>query len=406
MKKLLCVLLVFIFNFSVFAQTESYLYERYGIVNQYTNNTVLPIDGTLKFIKNKDDLFTIQMTDSQLENTFVYELTVSLNGYDELDEKYIYIGNVVREGVAKGKCIISTSNKLDIYLNNKGYEYKGSYYDNDFHENLSLSMYFKNMKIFKDGYISSIPDTYIKIYPIRNITKEEKEAIVLFDQNQKKLIEKEQEEIVKTIRLANIEKKLSIIKDRYIEYYKDQIKEQIFNVYKNGYYYNMHTYSVPFECKLIMLINDNDVSVIKECINYYGIKGYINNKRILNTSMNKVFENTNSPSYKIEDFLCKKDMENIFIENYTISDNFKIKTGIMSVKVKNKKQKYYFNEHEKCSQQGDICNWCYENIKDNGLYFIQYLIINEHFSTCKILNVNKDNIDNAKRHLRIGFLNK
>ena len=122
--------------------------------------------------------------------------------------------------------------------------------------------------------------------------------------------------------------------------------------------------------------------------------------------MNKVFENTNSPSYKIEDFLCKKDMENIFIENYTISDNFKIKTGIMSVKVKNKKQKYYFNEHEKCSQQGDICNWCYENIKDNGLYFIQYLIINEHFSTCKILNVNKDNIDNAKRHLRIGFLNK
>ena len=116
MKKLLCVLLVFIFNFNVFAQTESYLYERYGIVNQHTNNTVLPIDGTLKFIKNKDDLFTIQMTDSQLENTFVYELTVSLNGYDELDEKYIYIGNAVREGVAKGKCIISTSNKLDIYI--------------------------------------------------------------------------------------------------------------------------------------------------------------------------------------------------------------------------------------------------------------------------------------------------
>ena len=195
MKKLLCVLLVFIFNFSVFAQTESYLYERYGIVNQYTNNTVLPIDGTLKFIKNKDDLFTIQMTDSQLENTFVYELTVSLNGYDELDEKYIYIGNVVREGVAKGKCIISTSNKLDIYLNNKGYEYKGGYYDNDFHENLSLSVYFKNMKISEDGYISSIPDTYIKIYPIRNISKEEKEAIVLFNQKQKKLIEKEQEEI-------------------------------------------------------------------------------------------------------------------------------------------------------------------------------------------------------------------
>lgn len=273
-----------------------------------------------------------------------------------MDGKYIYIGNAVREDVAKGKCIIRTSNKLDIYLNNKGYEYKGGYYDNDFHENLSLSMYFKNMKISKDGYISSIPDTYIKIYPIRNISKEEKEAIVLFNQKQKNLIEKEQEEIVKTIRQANIEKKLSIIKDRYIEYYKDQIKEQIFNVYKNGYYYNMHTYSVPFECKLIILINDNDVSVIKECINYYGIKGHINNKIILNTSMNKVFENTNSPSYKIEDFLCKKDMENIFIENYTISDNFKIKTGIMSVKVKNKKQKYYFNEHEKCSQQGDICN--------------------------------------------------
>ena len=58
------MLFVFIMSIGLInAQNQSYTYQKYGIINQYTNNMVLEVDDILKFTQNKSDSFLIQISD-------------------------------------------------------------------------------------------------------------------------------------------------------------------------------------------------------------------------------------------------------------------------------------------------------------------------------------------------------
>lgn len=147
----------------------SYKYEKYGVINKYTNGMVLRVDDKLS-ISKKDDSFAISISDAISGEPPIYHLSVSLKGYDELNETYIYVGDAIevvsKEGsglIYKGKCLINSFNKLDVYLNNKGYNYENTY-DNNF----SFSVYFRNMQTSNEGYIPRIPDSSIRIFPIKN----------------------------------------------------------------------------------------------------------------------------------------------------------------------------------------------------------------------------------------------
>ena len=122
MKKLLCAVLVFTMSIGfIFAQNQSYTYQKYGIINQHTNNMVLEVDDILRFTQNKNDSFLIQISDPLSAKSPIYTLVVSLKGYDELNEQYLYIGDAIevvdktQALIYKGKCLINSNRKLDIY---------------------------------------------------------------------------------------------------------------------------------------------------------------------------------------------------------------------------------------------------------------------------------------------------
>ena len=66
MKKLLLILFTISLCFNVFSQDSTYTYEKYGVINQYTNNMVLEVDDILRFSKHKlknENCFIININD-------------------------------------------------------------------------------------------------------------------------------------------------------------------------------------------------------------------------------------------------------------------------------------------------------------------------------------------------------
>ena len=53
MKKLLLILFTILLCFNAFSQNSTYTYEKYGVINQYTNNMVLEVNDILRFSKHK-----------------------------------------------------------------------------------------------------------------------------------------------------------------------------------------------------------------------------------------------------------------------------------------------------------------------------------------------------------------
>ena len=48
MKKLLLILFTILLCFNAFSQNSTYTYEKYGVINQYTNNMVLEVNDILR----------------------------------------------------------------------------------------------------------------------------------------------------------------------------------------------------------------------------------------------------------------------------------------------------------------------------------------------------------------------
>lgn len=174
------MLLIISSCFNAFSQDstigKSYTYDKYGVINQYTKNMVLEVDDILKISKrklNNESIFVININDlSSSDDKYCagFILLVSLRSYDEFNEQYNYIGDALEISgkgeeclIYKGKCFIKSHYKLDVYLNNQGYNYE-DFYDN----NLSFSVYFNNMTTEQRGYVPQIPNKIIRIFPIKN----------------------------------------------------------------------------------------------------------------------------------------------------------------------------------------------------------------------------------------------
>lgn len=145
-----------------------------------------------------------------------------------MNEQYVYIGDAIEainELVYIGKCLVKSKNKLDIYLNNQGYNYEEIYYNND----LSFSVNFYNMRTDEKGYIPQIPNKFIRIYPIRNKTEQEKREKALKEKQKQEYEKREIEEIKLILDEVNIEKKISNIKNDMIKSYLQKTRDIILN---------------------------------------------------------------------------------------------------------------------------------------------------------------------------------
>lgn len=418
MKKLLLILFTILLCFNAFSQNSTYTYEKYGVINQYTNNMVLEVNDILRFSKHKlknENCFIININDlsSSSKKSTGFILTIALKGYDELNEQYVYIGDAIEainELVYIGKCLVKSKNKLDIYLNNQGYNYEEIYYNND----LSFSVNFYNMRTDEKGYIPQIPNKFIRIYPIRNKTEQEKREKALKEKQKQEYEKREIEEIKLILDEVNIEKKISNIKNDMIKSYLQKTRDIILNtpieqlieenkVKKKNAFLNYN-----FELRID---SNKNVNIFKDKCSYeFPYYNYNRNKPFGDYKEKKLstFELSLKDKYRnkyyLNNFNCCKIGNDIFIEDCGFSYKFIFETDIIGVKVKGDNLKYYSNEN-RISQFEEVHDWCSKNITKNGFYFIHYILIDGEL-VCRTLDLNKTQKKNLKQYLKIGLLYK
>lgn len=421
MKKLLLILFTILLCFNAFGQDSTYTYEKYGIINQYTNNMVLEVNSILRVSKHENkNYFFICINDLSpfSEDPAGFNLIISLKSYDELNEQYVYIGDAIevvskKESlIYKGKCLVKSKNKLDIYLNNQGYNYEETY-NND----LSFSVNFYNMKTDKKGYIPQIPNKFIRIYPIRNKTEQEKREKALKEKQKQEYEKREIEEVKLILDEVNIEKKISNIKNDMIKFYLQKTKDIILNtpieqlieenkdnkVKKKNAYLNYN-----FELRID---SNKNVNIFKDKCGYeFPYYNYNRNKPFGDYKEKKLstfelsLKDKCRNKYYLNNFNCCKIGNDIFIEDCGFSYKFIFETDIIGVKAKGDNFKYYSNEN-RISQFEEVHDWCSKNITQNGFYFIHYILIDGEL-VCRTLDLNKTQKKNLKQYLKIGLLYK
>lgn len=414
MKKLLLILFTISLCFNVFSQDSTYTYEKYGVINQYTNNMVLEVDDILRFSKHKlknENCFIININDlsSSSKKSTGFILTIALKGYDELNEQYVYIGDAIEaisELVYIGKCLVKSKNKLDIYLNNQGYNYEATY-NND----LSFSVNFYNMKTDEKGYIPQIPNKFIRIYPIKNKTEQEKKEKALKEKQKQEYEKREIEEIKSILDEVDIEKKISNIKNDMIKSYLQKTKdiilitpiEQLIEENKDNKVKKKNAYlNYNFELRID---SNKNVNIFKDKCGYeFPYYNYNRNKPFGDYKEKKLstfelsLKDKCRNKYYLNNFNCCKIGNDIFIEDCGFSYKFIFETDIIGVKVKNEDLNYY--AHENLPKLDAIHDWCSKNITQNGFYFIHYILIDEELIICRILDLDKTQKKVLKQYLK------
>lgn len=362
---------------SVNAQEKevSYTYDKFGVINQYTNNMVLEVDDVLKFVRRKGSSFFIQLADPM--NPPTYSLFVSLKGYDELNEKYIYIGDAIagidieKSLVYKGKCLIKSSKSLDEFLNNIGYNYEETY-----NNNLSFSVYFKNMRTSKEGYIPKMPYTFVTVFPIKNKSEQEKrEQARIRDQKmkeqlkieeQRKQAENKRKEEVKKILLTMNEKR---IHEYVLEYFENKL-------IKESEYWDI--LKEPQRKKIKTIAN------IKIYVDSLNTSVVSIGDDIINERLNTLFWNSSQTHYCTIDGTDYSKCQNSVFYNKKIDIETKtLEKGIYGVEKKKGKFKYYQ------TVPNEIQEWCQSNIFKNGFQAIEYINYDGQY-TIKPVTVTKD----------------
>ena len=403
------MLFVFIMSIGLInAQNQSYTYQKYGIINQYTNNMVLEVDDILKFTQNKSDSFLIQISDPLSAKNPVYTLVVSLKGYDELNEQYVYIGDAIevldknQALIYKGKCLVNSNSKLDIYLKNQGCNYEETY-DNS----LTFSVYFNKMKTDKEGYIPQLPNSFIRIFPIKNKSKEEIKENELRNEKRLEYSKNEVEEIESILAEVNIEEKLQSIQNNITDYYRNKTKDIILNTpIKQLLQEKVTNKKATLNYDFVLLIDkDKNVSIIKDK-RIYNFPYYNYNEehpfgeykeRKINPLMLSLKEECRN-RYFIDGCTYYKADSILFLDNYELHQNINFETDIIGVKVKGENLKYYSDEN-KISQFEEVHDWCSKNIIGKGFHYIHYIIIDSKLY-CKEINPNRDELEYLKRYLK------
>lgn len=85
------------------------------------------------------------------------------------------------------------------------------------------------MKTDEKGYMPQIPNKFIRIYPIKNKTEQEKKEKALKEKQKQEYEKREIEEIKSILDEVDIEKKISNIKNDMIKSYLQKTKDVILN---------------------------------------------------------------------------------------------------------------------------------------------------------------------------------
>lgn len=369
MRKLLCVVFVLMMSIGLInAQNQSCTYQKYGIINQYTNNMVLEVDDVLKISKYKNTFF-ININDLSpfSENSSGFNLVVSLKGYDELNEEYVYIGDAIevvskKENlIYKGKCLIKSNNELDIYLNNQGHNFRDLLYNKE----LSFSVYFNNMRTDREGFIPQVPNTSIRIYPIRNKTEQEKEEEALKEKQKQAEQERQKEEVTEILSTIN----------------ENIIKATVHNYYENKLLKESEDWDVlekPRKAEIDTIVN------VLICVDSLNAEVVSIAGDIINNKLNNLYWKHSEHHYcTIDGTNYSKYQNSVF---YTEIINIKTKSlekGMYGVEKKKDKFKYYK------TIPSEIQEWCQKNITKNGFYAIEYTNYDGQY-IIKTITVNKD----------------
>lgn len=351
---------------SVNAQEKevSYTYDKFGIINQYTNNMVLGVDDVLRFVKRKGNSFFIQLAHPM--NPPTYSLFVSLKGYDELNEKYVYIGDAIagidiKENlIYKGKCLIKSSKSLDNFLNNIGYNYEGTY-----DKNLSFCVYFKNMKTSKEGYIPQMPYTFVEVFPIKNKSIQEKREQLKIEEQRKQAENKRKEEVEKILLTVNEEKI-----DEYVrEYFENKL-------IKESEYWDV--LEKPKKEKIDTIVNVL-IHVDSLNTNVVSIAG-----DDINKGLSSLYWKSSQHHYCTINGINYSKYQNSVFYSKKISVKTKLlEKGIYGVEKRKGKFKYYE------AVPNEIQEWCQSNIIKNGFQAIEYINYDGQY-TIKPVTVTKD----------------
>lgn len=373
-KKMCVLLFIILLGSNIFAQDVTYTYDKYGVANKYTNGMVLTVDDRLTFAKRKGDSFFIQISDP-FKTPPIYSLFVSLKGYDELNEKYVYIGDAVEviaktaDGIAKGKCLINSTNKLDIYLKNQGYNYE-EVYNND----LSFTVYFKNMKISNDNYITNIPDKLIRIFPIKNKSEQERKEKLLREKRkqewEKKELERKEKEIKrKEKEVINI---LSTVNRKKIE-------ERVCNYYENKLLKESEYWDVLAKPQKKEIATSAEVLIHTDSLHTSIIKI---DKETINYDLE--FLHRKASHYcTINGTNYYKYQNHIFYIEKIYAKTKPLEKGMCGVEKRKGKFKYYQ------TVPNEIQEWCQSNIIKNGFQAIEYTNYDGQY-TIKPVTVTKD----------------
>lgn len=409
MKKFKLILFLVLTSLSVFSQIKSFSYLKYGIINQYTNNSVLPVEAKLMITKvatKLDNNFLILIYDPNIEKYPLYALKVFFKGYDELNEVYVYVGDATREGIAKGKCLINTSHKLDFYLENKGKENNKDWtWDGE----LSFTVFFKNIKFQNDfGSNEYIKDTSIKIFPIKNITQLEQKEEISKEKQREEEEKLDIEKIKAILSELDIETKVSQIKKEIEDHYITLIKESMTNVSASNIirYYKNYTQNIFLKGEFMLYLDkkNRDAKLIKRNVNCSdaNLSTFISDDKfeIYDKSLLRIKEECRNEYEIDEQTYYKLSNTDIFTDDYKVDKKILLKVALIGVSFKNKKFKYYTKESITYANEmvvpKEVEQWCTENITSNGLYFINYVMIDDELAICRILNLDKKAKDYLK----------
>lgn len=384
------MLLIISSCFNAFSQDstigKSYTYDKYGVINQYTKNMVLEVDDILKISKrklNNESIFVININDlSSSDDKYCagFILLVSLRSYDEFNEQYNYIGDALEISgkgeeclIYKGKCFIKSHYKLDVYLNNQGYNYE-DFYDN----NLSFSVYFNNMTTEQRGYVPQIPNKIIRIFPIKNnkIEQEKRRKEIQAELIKKAELRKqeelkEQEELKRQKEVKSILSTMnrdSIVEEKVHDYYTNKL-------FKDSKYWDV--LEKPKKEKVDTIVN---VLIHVDSLNTNVVS--IAGDNIDEELSNLYLKNSKHTYCTINGINYSKYQNSVFYNKRISVETESLEKGVYGVEKKKGKFKYYK------TVPNEIQEWCKDNIAKNGFYAIQYINYNGKY-TIEFINVTK-----------------
>lgn len=367
MKNILSLFLLLTFStFHTFGQEQSY---RYFFANNATGHQITPAGTDRIHIVKQGDLFKIALAE--------LKISVKYSSYNDIKNQHVYTGEVLDSNLLKGRCIIQTENKLDLFLENHGYKFDGMFLQTDNDMNYCITILMQDMKPLRQG-IAPQQDEWRKIYPIENKSQE------------KLNIERKQETEINTQKRIEEDKHSFIdslinqqITNENIEYYTSevrrfnakQLKTSILKKAREYPYANYNNYnSYPYIPESIQETFSTDVII---CItDGLNIGPYI---MVIKSNIGQIILQPDLYKYKYKN--AEKYYNNVykngdmyFVKTQIEAPNDPLTRGLFRVQFTGNKYKFL----------GAIPNgtnkWVKANITKKGTYYIGYIGFDDDYS--------------------------